>query len=490
MDGGILQIKYESAVYTRVYGKSRGYQLIKNDFDDLRPEFRSLKVRSQPTSRWSVALLAQLLTVANAMHRRKYKTIVSMRSIAGAGGNTLPVVLVQPETLTRPAPILIYLHGGAFVFKHAPQHLENCVRYAREAGCCVVMVDYRLAPAHPFPAAFDDSYDSLRWTLSRADELGIDRRRMAVGGDSAGGALAAALAQKLLHEEGIDLRGQLLVYPLTDARCQRPSMLAYAELPPFKASPAFWEIYLGKPLSAGLPRYASPIDGDLHGLAPAYIEIGQFDRLHDQGAAYAQALVAQGVEVELNEVKGAVHGFDLLVPQSAVSLSAMQSRIEFLRRVFSQGVGGRWGDTVWQSRPGRSLLACRDANGFLNLTEALLAEEHFVADKKGRYTKDTAPYRGLGIGNQLCFDGWIIGRLNQCCAVETCGVKNASDHPGIVHLRTGFPHGLLYRCEIDHADAGSLCGNIAAHKLKRVDGEVGVVAEGCEIVPADEPLNF
>jgi acetyl esterase len=307
-----------------------------NNHFDIHPEFQSLKVREQPTSRLSLSLFAQLLTVTNAVHRRKYRTIVSMQSIAGAGGHALPVVLVRPENLTCPAPALIYLHGGAFVFKHAPQHLENCVRYARESGCCVVMVDYRLAPAHPFPAAFDDSYDSLRWALSKADELGIDRRRMVVGGDSAGGALAAALAQKALHEDGIELRGQLLVYPLTDARCQRPSMLAYAQLPPFKASAAFWEIYLGKPLSQGLPRYASPIDGDLRGLAPAYIEIGQFDRLHDQGWAYAQALLAQGVEIALNEVKGAVHGFDLLVARSAVSLAAMQSRIDFLRRVFSR----------------------------------------------------------------------------------------------------------------------------------------------------------
>jgi acetyl esterase len=304
---------------------------------DIHADFRSLKVRKQPTSRWTLGLMAQLLTAVNALHRRKFKAMLSVQGIAGAAGNLVPLLIVRPQGLMRPSPALIYYHGGAFIFKHAPQHLENAVRYAREANCCVMMVDYRLAPAHPFPAAFDDCYDTLRWVLSKADEIGIDRQRIAVGGDSAGGTLAAAVAQKALREERIELCGQLLIYPATDVRCRRPSSVAYADFPPFKAASrgSVWEVYLGHPLTQGIPRYASPIDGDLQGVSPAYVEIAQFDVLHDQGLAYAQALRERGVDVELNEIKGAVHGFDLLVARSAVSQAAMQSRIRFLRRVFS-----------------------------------------------------------------------------------------------------------------------------------------------------------
>jgi|SRR5580658_1161688 acetyl esterase len=307
---------------------------------DIHADFRSLKVRTQPTSRWTLGLMARLLTAVNALHRRRFKTIVSVQEFAGTAGNVVPVLIVRPPDLTPASPALIYYHGGAFIFKHAPQHLENAVKYSREANCCVIMVDYRLAPAHPFPAAFDDCYDTLRWALSHADEVGIDRQRVAVGGDSAGGTLAAAVAQKAVHEDRIELCGQLLIYPATDVDCQRPSTVTYADFPPFKAASrgSVWQVYLGHPLSEGLPRYASPIDGDLHGLSPAYVEIAQFDVLHDQGLAYAQALREQRVDVELNEIKGAVHGFDLLVARSSVSQAAMQSRINFLRRVFSPRV--------------------------------------------------------------------------------------------------------------------------------------------------------
>ena len=132
------------------------------------------------------------------------------------------------------------------------------------------------------------------------------------------------------------LRGQLLIYPCVDLACNRPSITAFADVPPFSnaSTVKIAETYLGHPLSAGIPRYASPIDGDVSQLAPAYVETAQFDLLHDQGVAYAQALVANGIEVELNEIEGAIHGFDLLAASSSIAKTAMQRRIQFLRRAF------------------------------------------------------------------------------------------------------------------------------------------------------------
>jgi acetyl esterase/lipase len=309
---------------------------VNNSFD-IHPDFRSIKARTLSLERWVLALMRYLLALVNVLHRRKYKAIVSRQRIAGPGGHRIPVQIIRPGNLEAPCAALIYFHGGAFVIKHAPQHLENAVRYAREAGCCVVFVEYRLAPVHRFPAGFDDCHAALHWALSNADALGIDTRRIAVGGDSAGGALAAAVAQRARHEDGIELCGQLLIYPVADVACTRPSTSAFTDVPPFKAASlaALWDAYFKDPLAAGVPRYASPIHGELSGLAPAYVETAEFDVLHDQGHAYAQALIASGVDVVRNDIKGAVHGFDLLAAGSEVSKAAVQSRIQFLRRIFA-----------------------------------------------------------------------------------------------------------------------------------------------------------
>jgi acetyl esterase len=303
---------------------------------NIHPELQSIKAHKLPASRWALAALQKLLSAVNALHRRKFKPLVTRTTIASSDGYAVPVFLVRPEKLQSPAPALVYYHGGAFVMKPAPQHMENALRYAQEADCLVIFVEYRLAPKHPFPAGFNDCHAALRWAIANAEKLGIDKTRIVVGGDSAGGGLAAGVAQRAFQEDGIALRGQLLIYPAVDLACKRPSVAAYSNVPPFSdaSTISIAEVYLGRSVSAGIPRYASPIDGDVAGLAPAYVETPEFDLLHDQGNAYAHALIDKGVDVELNEVSGGVHGFDLLAASSSVAKEAMQRRIQFLRRVF------------------------------------------------------------------------------------------------------------------------------------------------------------
>ena len=303
---------------------------------NIHPELKSIKARPLPKSRWALAALQNLLSAVNAVHRRKFKTLITRISIPSSDGYPVSVVLIRPENLRSPAPALVYYHGGAFVMKPAPQHFENAVRYAREADCLVIFVEYRLAPKYPFPAGFNDCHAALLWAISNAEKLGIDKGRLVVGGDSAGGGLAAGVAQRARQEDGIQLRGQLLIYPAVDIVCNRPSIARFANVPPFKNASvvAIAETYLGRPISAEIPRYASPILGDVSQLAPAYVETPEFDLLHDQGNAYARALMDKGVEVDLNEIKGAIHGFDVLVANSSLSKDAMRRRIQFLRRVF------------------------------------------------------------------------------------------------------------------------------------------------------------
>jgi acetyl esterase/lipase len=304
---------------------------------NIHPELRSIKAHTMPMNRWALEAMQSLLSAVNAMHRRKFKPLITRTRIKSSDDYCVPILIIRPEKLRSPAPALVYYHGGAFVMKPAPQHFENALRYAREADCLVIFVEYRLAPRYPFPAGFDDCHAAVRWAISNAGKLGIDEERIVVGGDSAGGGLAAGVAQRVWQEDHISLRGQLLIYPCVDLACNRPSTAAFANVPPFKEASivSIAQAYLGHPISAGVPRYASPLNGDVSQLAPAYVETAEFDILHDQGNVYAHALVEKGIEVELNEIRGGVHGFDLLAANSSVSKDAMQRRIQFLRRVFA-----------------------------------------------------------------------------------------------------------------------------------------------------------
>lgn len=301
----------------------------------IHPELQSMPAMKSVSSPWLVGAMNRALQLAAAIKWWKFRDIVTRHRLEGVDGGIFPVWVVRPKDLPAVAPALVYLHGSGFMVKHVPQHIENAVRYAREARCCVLFVDYRLAPKYRFPIPFDDCFSSLAWTVQQAAALGIDTSRIAVGGDSAGGALAASVAQKAISE-GISLCGQMLVYPITDFRCETWSSTAFANVPPFRdfSMCAVWETYLGKFPTGPAPEYASPIHGELSGLPPSFVETEQYDPWRDEGNAYAEALIAHGVEVERYQVEGAVHGFDAFAPGASIVETAMSKRIHFLQRIF------------------------------------------------------------------------------------------------------------------------------------------------------------
>jgi acetyl esterase/lipase len=303
----------------------------------VHPELRSVKAHVLPTSPWVLGAMQAFLRLVNRLHRRRFHRILTRSLIPGTDGHLVPVLIIRPEQPRPPTPALVYFHGGAFVMEGAPAHVENAVRYAREVGCTVIFVDYRLAPRHVFPAGFNDCYAALKWAIANAGTLGIDANRVAIGGDSAGGNLAVSVAQRAAFEDGIALKGLLLLYPAVDLVCDRPSMTLFRDVPPFKGLSAAGvaQLYLGHAPAAPLPRYASPAEGPRRGLPPTYVELPQFDPLHDQGAAYAQALRDDGVEVELNEVAGGIHGFDLMAPRCSLTQQAIARRVHFLSGIFA-----------------------------------------------------------------------------------------------------------------------------------------------------------
>ncbi|MEV4002192.1 alpha/beta hydrolase [Actinomadura sp. NPDC049753] len=257
------------------------------------------------------------------------RVVVEDRLVPGG----VPVRVYRPRE--TPAPVLVYFHGGGFVTGGLENEHERCLEFAGQDGIAVVSVDYRLAPEHPFPAGFEDCYAATAWAHEHAGELGGDPGRVAVGGGSAGGALAAAVALRARDEEGPPLVFQMLLYPVLDDRMATPSMRTFTEPPLFNSGDVrhMWRHYLGG--RADVPAYAAPARAeDLSGLPRAYVLVPEHDPLRDEGLAYAHRLIVSGVSTELHHVPGACHGFDGIMSARLGRLAFEEERA-VLRRCLS-----------------------------------------------------------------------------------------------------------------------------------------------------------
>jgi len=222
------------------------------------------------------------------------------------------VRLYKPSTcIESPCGLTVYFHGGGFVIGSIDTHDTLCRQLCEYSGHAVLSVDYRLAPEHPFPAAFDDSLEATRWAHSNAQMLGIDPARIAVAGDSAGGQLAAVVAMALRDDTTVRLAFQLLIYPITDAMMSHPSirhngtgyMLTEATLQ------AYYSHYWPDPSSRQDWRASPLLAKDLSGLPAAFVLTAGFDPLHDEGLAYADRLSRSGVPTQYLCFERQIHGF-------------------------------------------------------------------------------------------------------------------------------------------------------------------------------------
>ena len=226
-------------------------------------------------------------------------------------GAPLRARLYVPHHVDEPGELLVYFHGGGFVVGDLDTHDNSCRFIARQAGVRVLAVDYRLAPEHRFPAGVDDALRAFRDVVGRAASLGVDPARVAVGGDSAGGNLAAGVAQLTANEGGAVPAFQLLLYPWLDLSSKRDSYRLFREGFYLTESDLDWyrDRYLADPADARDPR-CSPILADaLRGVAPAYVATAGFDPLRDEGEEYARRLRDAGVAVALRRHRGLFHGF-------------------------------------------------------------------------------------------------------------------------------------------------------------------------------------
>ena len=226
-------------------------------------------------------------------------------------GQALAARLYAPVPASDGAlPVLLYLHGGGFTIGSIETHDVLCRELARQAGCMVVSLDYRLAPEHRFPTASNDAWDALQWLVHNAATLGADAARIAVGGDSAGGTLAAVNAI-LARDAGMALALQLLIYPGTTAHQDTDSHRRFAHGMVLEEASITWffDHYVRSPADRDDWRFAPLNAADLDDVAPAFVCLAECDPLVDEGVAYADRLRAAGVAVDLEIYRGVTHEF-------------------------------------------------------------------------------------------------------------------------------------------------------------------------------------
>jgi len=264
---------------------------------------------------------------------------VESRHAAGPAG-AIPIRLYRPlgARADERLPALVYFHGGGWTFGDLDTHDVVCRELANLARCAVASVDYRLAPEHKFPAAVEDAVAATRWVAREAEALALDPARIAVGGDSAGGNLAAVVALAARDEGGPKLATQVLIYPATDMAADTPSHVEFADGYVLTRDAILWSRgnYLRLPDDVADWR-ASPLRARDHSrLPPAYVITCGFDPLRDEGRAYADRLRAAGVPVTYECFEGMVHGFVTMGGVIAAAHHALYRCAQGLRQAFAQ----------------------------------------------------------------------------------------------------------------------------------------------------------
>ncbi len=263
---------------------------------------------------------------------------VTRRAVPGpAGDPDVELLILTPHDADHPLPGIYHIHGGGMIVGDSTTGVDVLQDWATEVPSVIVSVEYRLAPEHPHPAPVEDCYAGLEWTAKHAAELGIDPSRLIVAGASAGGGLTAAVALLARDRGGPALAGQLLLCPMLDDRNDTPSTLQMAGRGVWDrtANDTGWTALLG-PARGGpdVSPYAAPARAtDLSGLPPAFIDVGSAETFRDEDVAYATRIWQAGGQAELHVWPGGFHGFDLLVPQAAISREARAARLRWLRRL-------------------------------------------------------------------------------------------------------------------------------------------------------------
>jgi len=266
------------------------------------------------------AMHAQIRAVDGPVPDRPRRESLSMKTARAA----LAARLYVPDSAPRPAPAVVYFHGGGWVVCDLDTHDGLCARIAEGGQCRVISVDYRLAPEHRFPTAVEDACEAVAWVRENAERLGVDPSRIAVAGDSAGGNLSAVVALRMKDV----LAWQVLLYPAVDATRSLPSHASMGERYFLSQQNIDWYLghYLRDDTDLRHPDLSPLFAEDLAGAPPALVLTAGFDPLRDEGKAYADRLREAGVEVEYREHASLIHGFALMndaIPAAARAIEEL-----------------------------------------------------------------------------------------------------------------------------------------------------------------------
>ncbi len=287
-------------------------------------------------SLWILRLLTKIF-----FHGAKMPAGIRVRNltIPGQDGKTqIRLRIYQLQNKTADGPALLWMHGGGYIIGLPEMDDLYVLPFLQEAGVTVVSVDYRLAPGCPFPAPLDDCYTALLWLAEQSKSLNIDPGRIAIGGESAGAGLAAALAQVAYDRGKVRPIFQLLVYPMLDDRtAARNDMDKEGHFAWNNTLNYFgWKSYLNQPPGGAIPpAFSVPSrQVNLSGLPPAWIGVGSIDLFYDEDSAYAQRLKDASVSCELVVVPGAFHGFDSAAPDTQVVKNFRRAQVTALNKSF------------------------------------------------------------------------------------------------------------------------------------------------------------
>ncbi|CAL1692155.1 Acetyl esterase [Brevundimonas subvibrioides] len=292
------------------------------------PELREAarQIMAEPGQPLTLATIAQVRTLWPVPPALEAPTPQpeTLRIPGGPGDPEVPLQVIGRTRAGAARPAIVHMHGGGLVSGTAAHSTAFCQMLAAEFDCVVVNVDYRRAPETPYPGPVEDNYAALKWTHENADDLGIDRRRIALMGESAGGGLAAMLALLARDRGEIPVCFQLLIYPMLDDRTGRTHRPAGAigQVGWSAEANAFgWSAFLGGEAGRGAPPPGSVPARveDLTRLPATFIGVGAVDLFVDEDMAYARRLVQAGVATELHVAPGAFHAFDFVVPEARVS---------------------------------------------------------------------------------------------------------------------------------------------------------------------------
>ncbi len=301
----------------------------------IKKEFFPFSYFKPPINKRFLSLASSFMKTPKFIFKDKEVNVKKYR-IESYDKEEIDCLMITPKNIGDNSPCLIYIHGGGFVLEAAHYHYKNALNYAKRCNCQIFFIKYRLAPKYPHPIFFEDCYYGMDWLYKNSEKLKIDKEKIAIGGDSAGSTLAVGICMMARdRNHPVKFLFQMLPYPFLDARNNSESCRKYTDTP-------MWNSSLSSKIApmTKVDRnnnnyfYYSPVEANnFENFPPAYIETAEFDCLHDDGILYSKILIKEGVEVELYETKGTMHGFDI-VQNAKTTKQAIEKRIIYMKNKF------------------------------------------------------------------------------------------------------------------------------------------------------------